>query len=63
MTDKWCKKHGHQFDENEGCCYCYEDYKTIEEFVKKLSFICYNMENRNWDKIDKLIKEYQEKLK
>ena len=37
--------------------------EALSKFVEKLSFICYNMENRNWDNIDKLINEYKARSK
>lgn len=39
------------------------DKLLIDGFLEKLRFVCYNMENRNWDNIDKIIKEYEGTIK
>ena len=39
-----------------------EKQELISDIIEKLSFICYNMENRNWEAIDKLIEEYKGEL-
>jgi hypothetical protein len=59
---EWCDKHGHEYHEDEGCEYCYEIYKIYKEFLEKLESIK-NLFRYDWDPLDELIKEYEEKLK
>ena len=32
----WCNTHNHQFDEDEGCEYCYEIWKIRIGFIERL---------------------------
>ena len=59
----WCERHDSQFDEDEGCEYCYNELqdrnKLISEFLEDLKYIYFHGNRLTWIKLKK---KYEKEL-